>query len=232
MRSLRIGYPDAAGPGAPDVSLPVHFQPVRNALAPVTEGGKDRPLKQLAALCHPEAPDVAAGRGIRHIQSPVVRRERDAVRTVEVRKQQLQTARVWPEAIDPLDLLLLLLRTDAIGRIRKIQGAVTEEVCVVRAVERFACIAGCQCCNAAVFFRPGHGAAAVLAADQAALRVQGQSVGVVAGLTEHADAARGIPTVNGVRRDVGEEQSVSHPDRSLRELEIPCKLLHLHRAGH
>ena len=88
---------------------------------------------------------------------------------------------------------------------------------IVGAVQRAALEAVGDDRNAAVGFHPRHATAIVLAGDEAALWVPGQTVSAVGGLGEHRNPLTFGPLHASVVVDVAEKQEVAllPPDRSL-----------------
>ncbi|HEY0986132.1 MAG TPA: hypothetical protein VGD80_03735 [Kofleriaceae bacterium] len=163
-----------------------------------------------------EPPDVAravldvAHAGVGDVEQALVRRERQSVGPDEVGGDGRARAARGVEAVHVGGVELrrrrvaFVVGVDAVGRIGEPDRAVGLDDHVVRRVEALAADAVDQDGARAVVLGAGHAAGLMLARHQAALAVDGVTVGVVAGLAEHRHRAVGlIPAHHPIVRDVG-----------------------------
>src|SRR5207248_1610186 len=177
--------PDAAGTGAVEVAFAVELHAVRRAIARALQLAEYPPVRQRAVGLNSEGADVASKRVV-DVKGPLVRREGQAIRVLEVLGHRRQLAvRRKPEHALERDLALdsVRVRTGWVGEVDAAVGMADDVVCPVQGqtVPAFG-----EDGDAAV--RLGARDAAHLrphlAAEEAALPVQGLAIGGIVRLAE------------------------------------------------
>ncbi|GJE46312.1 hypothetical protein AEGHOMDF_5515 [Methylobacterium soli] len=205
--------------------------PVLVAAKAVGEARRDRVEDAAVSqtlLLHGEDPDVLHRIGhelqaaLGDVEERFVGREAEAVRSREIVGHDREGAVARIEPVDrggQLGFLLatLVIRLDAVGRIREPDRAVGLADEVVGRVQALAAIAVGQDCDASIELGPGDAAAPMRAGDQPPLPVAGMAVLEVRGRPEDAQTARLAPAHDAVVRQVAEQQfvPVPEPDRAL-----------------
>jgi hypothetical protein len=170
-------------------------------------------------VVHVDAPGLAR---VDDVEAAAVRREAQAVGTVEVAEHPLQDA----AGVDPVDrgrqlglgAAALVVGEDPVTGVGEPDRAVGRDDDVVGSVEPPPLVPVREHGHRAVVLRTCHPPGQVLAGHETALPVAGVAVGVVRRLTEHRDGpGPGVPAVDAIRRDVAEEQAsvVAEPHRPL-----------------
>ena len=167
--------------------------------------------------------------GVVDVEQRLVGREAEAVRLREVVDEQLEVAAAGGQAVDALEVeLLLALEAEAghaaVGRVGEDDRAVARDDHVVRAVQLLALpVRGERLARAVAVDSRTTELVTCSQTMQVAVVVERHPVALVARVAQHGDALVGMPAAALVAGHVAEvERPVGHPDRALGERE-PCR---------
>ncbi len=205
QRAVRVEAVQPVRSRRPDPAACVETDAVEGASI---AGYEDLTAVERGGAGHAEDPDVLAP-AVGNVKLPFVCGERQPVGALEVVRDYLQRSggRVKPVHVTGADLTVgpvaFVVAVDAIARVGEPQRAVGTLDDVVRAVQPLAIPAVREHGDRPVMLGAGDPAATLLAADQAALPVDGVPVGIASRMAEDASRTGGlIPAQDPVVRDV------------------------------